>query len=356
MKIGIVSQWRNQGQATLSRHLRDALECLGHSTCVLARPTRDTHVRPGAIDHSDVWQQDDVTDASQFEIPEAEYLAWARDTGVEAAFFNQNYQFDEIAALRGAGVRTVGYFVWEAFREKDVEPARRAYDVIYSLNRCTRNRYRRLGIESPLVRWGCHPELLEVKAQPKAGGIHYFFPGGLQGPRKPLAKTVTAFKATTNPDLRLVLKAQGSGRFTEDVNIDDDPRIVRLVEDMDQRAYYELFASCQVCLAPSRWEGTGLHLFEASAFGTPMITNDIPPMNELIRSGRNGRLVRSVCKGKAKSGIPKYDPDVADLTAAIEELADPELRERLSRGALEVRDELAWSDTLRDLETLLAAG
>ncbi len=355
MRIGIVSQWRNQGQATLSRHLRDALESLGHQTCVLARPTRDTHVLPGAIDHGDVWQQDGVTDASHFDIPEAEYLAWARDQRVAAAFFNQNYQFDEIAALRRAGVRTVGYFVWEAFREKDVAPARRAYDVIYSLNRCTRNRYRRLGIESPLLRWGCHPELLEVKAQPKTGGVHYFFPGGLQGPRKPLAKTVKAFKATTNPDLRLVLKAQGSGRFTEDVAIDDDSRIVRLVEDLDQRSYYELFAACQVCLAPSRWEGTGLHLFEASAFGVPMITNDIPPMNELIRDGHNGRLVRSVCTGKAKSGIPKYDPDVEDLTAAIEELADPERRARLARGALAAREALAWSHTLRDLETLLAA-
>jgi 1,2-diacylglycerol 3-alpha-glucosyltransferase len=355
MKIGIVSQWRNQGQATLSRHLRDALDGLGHRTYVLARPTRDTHVHPGVIDHGDVWQQDGVTDASHFEIPKSEYLEWARDNGIEAVFFNQNYQFDEIAALRQAGVATIGYFVWEAFRERDLKPARKAYSVIYSLNRCTQVRYERLGLESPLLLWGCHPELLAVDSEKRGDGISYFFPGGLQGRRKPVAKTVEAFKRSRNPDLRLVLKAQGSGRFTEDVGIDDDPRIVRITEDLPQEAYYRLFASCDVCLAPSRWEGTGLHLFETAAFGVPMITNDIPPMNELIRNGKNGRLVRSICTGKAKSGIPKYDPDVEDLTAAIEELADPDLRASLAKGALETRDELSWDRTLADLERLLSS-
>jgi glycosyltransferase involved in cell wall biosynthesis len=353
MNIGIVSQWRNQGQATLSRHLRDALDALGHRTFVLARPTRDDHVVPAFVDRADVWRQPDVREASSHMIPEDEYLAWARENAIEAAFFNQNYQFAEIEALRRAGVRTVGYFVWEAFREKDVGPTRRAYDLVYSLNRCTRIRYRRLGIESPLLTWGIHPELLEVKATPRSGGVHLFFPGGVQGPRKPIAKTIEAFRCAKHPDLRLVVKAQASGPFTEHVDVDDDSRITRITGDLTQSEYYALFASCQVCLAPSRWEGTGLHLFEAAGFGMPMITNDIPPMNEFVRNGLNGRLVRSICTGTAKSGIPKYDPDVEDLTAAIEEMADPEVRAKLAEGARRVRDALPWQRTLDELDGLL---
>ncbi|MGH0038211.1 MAG: glycosyltransferase family 4 protein [Myxococcota bacterium] len=348
-----MSQWRNQGQATLSRHLRDALDALGHRTFVLARPTRDNHVVPAFVDRADVWQQPDVAPATSHMIPEHEYLDWAREHSIEVAFFNQNYQFREIEALRRQGVRTVGYFVWEAFREKDVEPTRRAYDLVYSLNRCTRVRYRRLGIESPLLTWGIHPELLDVKPRPRSGGVHLFFPGGVQGPRKPIKKTIEAFRRTRHPDLRLVIKAQASGPFTEHVEVDDDPRITRITGDLAQGEYYDLFASCQVCLAPSRWEGTGLHLFEAAAFGMPMITNDIPPMNEFIRNGVNGRLVRSRCTGTAKSGIPKYDPDVDDLRAAIEELADPEVRERLSRGARAVCDALPWERTQEELAALL---
>ena len=51
--------------------------------------------------------------------------------------------------------------------------------------------------------------------------------------------------------------------------------------------------SADVCVAPSRWEGLGLHLYESMALGLPVITNDAPPMNEVIRDGENGLLVAS---------------------------------------------------------------
>lgn len=354
MNVGIVSQWRNQGQATLSRHLRDALETLGHRSHVLARPTRDTHVAPRAIADGDVWRQERVTEASGFQIPKREYHEWVRGNDIRAVFFNQNYQFGAVRRLRESGVRTIGYFVWESFRRADVERARGAYDVVYSLNRCTQTRYRTLGLPSPLVRWGCHPELLAVSAPKRSDGVWYFFPGGLVGPRKPLARTVEAFRRSRRADLRLLVKTQGDGRLAEHVDAGGDPRIVRVADDLPQRAYYDLFASCHVCLGPSRWEGTGLHLFEAIAFGMPVITNDVPPMNELVVGGRNGRLVRSVQTGTAKSGIPSYDPDVDDLGAAIEELADETVRAKLAAGAAAARREMPWEHTLRDLEALLA--
>ena len=33
--------------------------------------------------------------------------------------------------------------------------------MIYSFTRAEQERYRTLGIESPLLTWGCHPELIE---------------------------------------------------------------------------------------------------------------------------------------------------------------------------------------------------
>ncbi len=356
MKVGIVSQWRNQGQATLSRHLRDAVSALGHDSFVLARPTRDGHVIERGILRNDVWDQANVEEASNHDIPAGEYLAWAKRHGIEAAFFNQNYQFDEIEGLRAAGVRTIGYFVWESFRAKDLPPARRAYDVIYSLNRCTRDRYSRLGYDSPLVPWGCHPELLPFAGTPaREGGVWCFFPGGLQGRRKPLRAVVQAFRRTTNPELRLLLKGQGEFRRTEAAALDigEDARIVWIVDDVDQDAYYRMFASCHVCVGVSRWEGTGLHFFEATAFGQPMITNDAPPMNETFRDGDNARLVRSHVVGATRTGVPSIDPDVGDLAKAFDELADPARRETLSAGAARQRDRMRWEKTVHAVEALL---
>src|SRR5919201_4953452 len=98
MRIGIVSHWFNRGQGVVSRHVRSALDELGHETFVLARPTRATNRRPGFVDRSDVWDQPGVTEASDFAIPADEYERWAAAARLDAALFDQNYQFDEIAA------------------------------------------------------------------------------------------------------------------------------------------------------------------------------------------------------------------------------------------------------------------
>ena len=135
MRIGIVSKWFNRGQPVVGRQLRSALDALGHETFVLARPKRDKGPRPGALDRDGVWDQTGVTEASAFEIPEDEYLRWGASNSLDAAMFDNHYQFDEIAALSASGVRTIGRFVWEHFAGEDVEPAKRAFDVIYSMTR-----------------------------------------------------------------------------------------------------------------------------------------------------------------------------------------------------------------------------
>jgi glycosyltransferase involved in cell wall biosynthesis len=42
----------------------------------------------------------------------------------------------------------------------------------------------------------------------------------------------------------------------------------------------DLYTDGDVCLQPSLWEGLGLPLLECQAAGMPLITTDLPPMNE----------------------------------------------------------------------------
>jgi hypothetical protein len=65
-------------------------------------------------------------------------------------------------------------------------------------------------------------------------------------------------------------------------------------------------------------------------------------------------LVRSREVGAARSGIPALDPDVDELRAAIERLADDDTRAELAAGASRVRDsERRWEDTVRGFADLL---
>jgi len=365
MRIGLVTKWFNRGQAFVSRYIRDALDARGHETFILARPTRDKGPMAAHVARTGVWDQPGVTEASDWEVPFAEYERWIADNGIEAVHWDNCYQHEEIARIRASGVKTVGRFVWEMFGAGDAEPAKRAYDVLYSLTRCEQRRYAEMGIESPYVQWGLHPELLDAADAAREDGrqrtadssdaVRFYFPGALLGPRKPHKEVIEAFTNATGDDLRLVFKAQLGRRmgYLEKAAA-ADPRIELVIDDMPTAEHLRLFASCDVCLGPSRWEGLGLFLYEAIAFGMPQITNDSPPMNEVVVDDANGLLVADVEDGAAPSGIPSMKPDVAGLTAAIERLADPALRERLAEGARASRGEYAWDRTADGYAALFA--
>jgi glycosyltransferase involved in cell wall biosynthesis len=354
MRIGIVSKWFNRGQPVVGRYLRSAFEQLGHETFVLARPKKERGPRPGALDHDDVWDQPGITEASAFEVPLPEYETWVGENSIEAVFCDQNYQFAELAALRRRGVRVAGRFVWEHFAEDHLAGALDAYDLIYSMTRAEQVRYRRFGIETPYVQWGCHPELLAIEPHRDGEPVRCIYPGGFIGHRKPVLQVVEAFSRTSDPRLRLLVTAQVERRLEEAERIAaGDERIEIQLEDAPRLDYLQRFADCDACLAISRWEGLGLPIYEAIAFGMPVITNDVPPMNEAVEHELNGLLVRSHADGHAKSGITAYLPDVDDLAASIERLADPELLERLARGAGEVRERRSWSRTVEGMAGLV---
>jgi glycosyltransferase involved in cell wall biosynthesis len=362
MRVGIVTKWFNRGQPVVGRQLRSAVDELGHESFVLARPKKERGPRPGALDRDDVWDQPGLTEASAYDVPAEEYLAWVADNDIEAVLCDQNYQFSELATLRSRGVRTVGRFVWEHFTADHVAGAREAFDVVYSLTHAEQARYAEMGLDTPYVPWGCHPELIEAGNAARESRVErresvtFVFPGGFLGHRKPLEPVLEAVEATDDPRLRLIVKAQVERkqlRVAEDA-ARRDPRVELRLADEPTADHLRALASCDVCLAPSRWEGLGLPLYEAIAFGMPAITNDAPPMNEAIHEGVNGVLVSSKRNGTARSGIPALDPDVGELRAAIDRLADDSARAELAAGAVRVRDtERRWADTVTGIGELL---
>jgi len=376
VNIGIVSKWTASGQAIVSRQIRSALDGLGHSTFVLARPGSGPRAAAAAAGEADpAFEGPGITQGSEHEMPVAEYEDWARANSLELILFDENYQWDAVGALRESGIRTVGRFVWEYFAAEHVEPAKGAYDTIYSLHLAERDRYATMGIESPYVQWGIHPELLADVAvhdfpsssTPSSGGsgreaehspgsdlVTFYFPGSFLGKRKPIRKVIKAFGEARGEHLRLLVNAQVP-RNDDKLQkwAKSDPRIELMLEDEPEDEHRARFASCDVCLAPSRWEGLGLPLFEATAFGLPIVTNDKPPMSELVLDGRSGILVPSERNGEARSGIPAWDPDVPALTAAIERLGDRAELERMREGVGELREQRRWERTVDDLGRLV---
>ena len=386
MRVGLVSKWVASGQAIVARQIRSALDELGHETFVLARPGSGPRAKLAAAGTPDpVWDQPGVTEASEHEVPTLEYERWAEENGLELILFDENYQWEAVEALRAQGIRTVGRFVWEYFAPEHVEPAKAAYDTIYSLHLAEQARYREMGITSPYVQWGIHPELLQAtdalhasrpatprrpggpdgrspedlpgvisSPEDRSGVVYFYFPGSFLGRRKPTRKVIKAFSRAEGEHLRLLINAQvpRNDEMLRDA-AEADSRIELVLEDEPEEVHRARFAACDVCLAPSRWEGLGLPLYEATAFGLPIVTNDRPPMSEMVIDGTSGILVPSVENGAARSGIPAWDPEVGALSAAIERLGEREELERMRAGVAELAEQRVWKRTVSDLEALV---
>ena len=357
MRIGIPTKWFNSGQAVVSRQLRSALDELGHETFVLARQGKGKRSKEAERPEDPVWDQPGVTEVGDADVALADFESWIDANGIEALFLDNSYQFDELAALRKRGVRIVGRFVWEHFAPEHAGPAQESFDVVYSLTRAEQQRYEAMGMQTPYVPWGCHPELMERGEEPHANGdeVRLMFPGGTLNRRKPVAEVLEAFVSVDDPRLRLVVKGQLPGRENKIGDAaQEDPRVEVVLADQPTEEHLRLSASCDVCIAPARWEGLGVPLFEALAFGQPTITNDDPPMNEVVADDVNGILVDSHPDGTARSGITAFTPDVADLAKAIERIADDSERERLAAGAREVRDnDRRWETTVEGIRGLV---
>jgi glycosyltransferase involved in cell wall biosynthesis len=357
MRIGICAYWFNRGQGVVARQLRSALDGLGHDTFVLARPTRASNIRPSFVDRTGVWDQPRITEASAYRIPAEELVAWGRENELELAFFDQNYEFEAIAALRETGVRTVSRFVWEQFGREHVAAATQALDLIYSLTACEQERYAELGIESPRVRWGIHPELLAAdrpRPDRDPSRLRFFYPAGFLSRRKPVPQLLRAFRRVPGEGLQLVVKGQVERkRDLLERGAARDPRVELVLEDLPIDQHLNLFAAADVCVAPSRWEGLGLHLYESMALGLPVITNDNPPMNEVVADQDNGLLVAGRRRGRASSGIPAYVPSVRGLAAAMRQTTEPGVLERLQEGARAARERFPWARTVDDYAHLI---
>jgi len=132
-----------------------------------------------------------------------------------------------------------------------------------------------------------------------------------------------------------------------------DPRIRAITADLPDDEHHRLMASCDVLLAPTRWEGLGLHHGEAIALGLPAITNDFPPMNENVAHDVDGWLVPAVWQSERVPGVPRLETPVEPLAAAIEALCDDDRRARLAAGVAQRRAAITWNDTTDDLVELV---
>ncbi len=128
---------------------------------------------------------------------------------------------------------------------------------------------------------------------------------------------------------RLVAEAEANAHVT----------ILHNVSEGQKAALFRQAARAGMYVLPTRYEGFGIPLIEAMSLGCPVVTTDIPVIDEMITDGENGLL------------FPLED--VAGLVAAVTRLLEnSELRARLVAGGLQTAALYFTPQILDQLETL----
>ena len=127
------------------------------------------------------------------------------------------------------------------------------------------------------------------------------------------------------------LSIVGDGYEREDLNalIDelDAQDYIRLLGHLDDDDVLDLYQSAWVVASTSIREGWGMTLTEAAASGTPCVATDIAGHRDATVDGVAGLLGTT-------------DDELVDHLVSV--LTDADLRERLSKGAIDRAAELTW--------------
>lgn len=172
-------------------------------------------------------------------------------------------------------------------------------------------------------------------------GVKYLLAVGSMNPTKNLPALVSAFRATTVPDVRLVLVGgTNSAVFAgESLEATGDPRVITTgaISDGELSALYR---HAHAFVFPSLYEGFGIPPLEAMSLGCPVVAAQSSSIPE-------------ICGDAALY----FDPqNIADITRALGRiLTEDTLRETLrQRGTTRV-DMFSWECAARQLYDHLSA-
>jgi glycosyltransferase involved in cell wall biosynthesis len=331
-KIGFVSIWFERGQSYVTKMLRDVLAG-DHETFVFAR-TGGVHGRPMLETHG-AWHVPNLTTFGAYQIPHDTIKNWIAASDLDVVIFNEEYDWSLVEFCKDCGVKVATYL---DYYKDEWRPKMSVYDAVLCSTKRTYHLVRN-SCAAHYVGWAVDTQLFKPVGNQGDKAIFFHNAGWLGiNFRKMTPAVILAFDALSRefPEISLFVHAQCE---LEKLPIQmvkivkQNPRIQYHVETVPAPGLYH---KSRVLLFPTKLEGLGLPLLEALACGLPAVATDAAPMNEFIRHGYNGLLVRVAHRFTREDNIafPEEVIDVNDLVAKMRDVVtQPKRLEEMSSNA-----------------------
>lgn len=332
LKVGFVSIWFERGQSYVTKTLRDVI-AEEHETFVFAR-TGGVYGR-SMLQTDGIWAVPNLTIFSDYHIPHKVIGNWIDESAIDAVIFNEEYDWSLVDFCKKKGIKVITYL---DYYKDDWKPCMYLYDAVLCSTKRTFNLVKDF-CNAYYIGWGINTELFKPLNNDRKKYTFFHNAGWLGiNYRKMTPAVILAFDAIyrQNPGVTLLIHAQAELEKLP-------PQIVNIVHNNAGITYHVetvpapgLYHKGSILVFPSKLEGLGLPLLEGLACGLPAIATDAPPMNEFVRDGYNGLLVKVAQRFTRQDNIafPEEIVDISDLTLKMDYLMkNPELVHKMQENA-----------------------
>ncbi|MCR4307974.1 MAG: glycosyltransferase family 4 protein [Candidatus Berkelbacteria bacterium] len=286
------------------------------------------------------------------------FVAWLRQYEIDIVITNE-----DVSCQMAKRCKQLGYIVgtYIDYYKKETLSQFKVYDFLL----CNTKRHHSVFQKFPnafYIPWGTDINLFRPQSHnssEKTSNETVFFHSanfGGRNCRKGTDLLLEAFQQVTG-NVRLIIHSQAPlSKFGNDAVdiVKGDERIQFIERTVPAPGLYHLG---DVFVYPSRLEGIGLCVPEALACGLPVITTDNAPMNEFVKHGVNGLLVRVTQTRIREDGYywPEKIADTVDLTKQMQAYVNDkpllELHKQQARRSAETH--LDWMKNANELGSKL---
>lgn len=287
--IGIVTTWFPRGTGYVSRAYRQSLLEGGHNVFIYAR---------GSHAGREPWDIGHVTngDLTSNNINWQHFQEWLLSNNISVCIFVEQREDKEVIDMtEKIGIRTIGFvdYYTKGAGDWDAPSSFNRYSIILCH---TKHHLEVLG-DNPktrFIQWGTDTNYFVPNPNADFSKARFLLNAGFIGKngRKGVKEAIDAFRRYVygKYDATLYIHAQRAyGGFKKATGC---PGIEVVIDENDSDELSEIYHHGNVFLYPSKHDGLGLSMAEALASGLPCIATDGPPINEFVREGHDGFLIK----------------------------------------------------------------
>lgn len=349
MKIGIVTTWFERGAAYVSRQYMKLLE-RNNNVFIYARGGEKYAKNNKEWNLPNVtWGKKALFQTNGTPINKLDFSRWIKSNKIDIILFNEQQWWPPIIWAKELGV-IVGSYI-DYYTEETV-PLFEVFDFLIC------NTERHFSVfdwhkQCFYVPWGTDVELFKPrrKREIDKDKVVFFNSSGYNPERKGVYPLLKAFYSLKEDNKKLILHSQVDlRRYYKDIafmvdELQGNGQLEIINETVGAPGLYHL---ADVYCYISKLDGIGLTLPEAISCGLQAIVPDNAPMNEFVKEGVNGQLVKVDRFFRRKDAYywPNCDVNIDDLIKKMSFYLEnydkiEQLKETSRKYALE---KLNWSD------------